>query len=91
MRILVTGGMGHVGYETVRAALARGHDVVAQYRSTFRADDAAALGPRATWVRCDLADAAQVAAQVLQLPQCLFHTDGVPTELLARGDPLGTL
>ncbi|GIK88255.1 MAG: epimerase [Betaproteobacteria bacterium] len=91
MRILVTGGMGHVGYETVRAALARGHDVVAQYRSTFRADDAAALGPRATWVRCDLADAAQVAALLAHPLDGCIHTAAVPNEQFARGDPLGTL
>jgi hypothetical protein len=36
MAILITGGMGHVGYETVRQALAAGHDVVAQYRNVFR-------------------------------------------------------
>ena len=40
MTILVTGSMGHVGFEVVRQAVARDHQVVAIYRGTFRARDA---------------------------------------------------
>jgi UDP-glucuronate 4-epimerase len=91
MRILVTGGMGHVGFETVRSALARGHDVVAQYRSVFREEDAAALGARVTWIRCDLADAGQVASLLAHPVDGCIHTAAVPNEQFARGDPLGTI
>ncbi|HEX4884830.1 MAG TPA: NAD(P)-dependent oxidoreductase [Casimicrobiaceae bacterium] len=91
MRILITGGMGHVGFETVRSALARGHDVVAQYRSVFREADAAALGERVTWIRCDLAEAEQVAALLAHPVDGCIHTAAVPNEQFARGDPLGTI
>ena len=91
MRILVTGGMGHVGYETVRAARKQGHEVVAQYRSVFREADAAALGDGVQWVRCDLADAAQVAALLSHDVDGCIHTAAVPNEQFARGDPLGTI
>jgi nucleoside-diphosphate-sugar epimerase len=92
MPVLVTGAMGHVGYETVREALSRGHDVVAQYRSVFREDDTAALGDKVTWVRCDLADAAQLATLLdgHRVDGCI-HTAAVPNEQFARGDPLGTI
>jgi nucleoside-diphosphate-sugar epimerase len=83
--------MGHVGYATVRAALARGHDVVAQYRSVFRDGDAAALGERVAWVRCDLADAREVEALLAHAVDGCIHTAAVPNEQFARGDPLGTL
>ena len=48
--------MGHVGLEVVKPALGAGDTVVAQYRSTFRADEVRALTGNVTWVACDLAD-----------------------------------
>ena len=92
MPILITGAMGHVGYETVREAVARGHEVVAQYRTVFRREDAAALGGNVRWIRCDLADPAQVAAllEAQSIDGCI-HTAAVPNEQFAREDPLGTI
>ena len=40
MSILITGGMGHVGYELIKHALRAGEDVIAQYHTTFRKKDA---------------------------------------------------
>ncbi len=92
MAILITGGMGHVGYETVRQALAAGHDVVAQYRSVFRETDAEALRGPVTWVRCDLAVPAEVAALVDQHPvDGCIHTAAVPNDQFARMDPVGAV
>lgn len=91
MAILITGGMGHVGYETVRQALAAGHEVVAQYRSVFRAADAQALSGRVTWVSCDLANRAELDALVNAHPvDGCIHTAAVPNELFARQDPMAT-
>ena len=53
MLLLVTGAMGHVGYEVVRQAAARGHRVVAQYRGTLREDDARAVAGSVTWLKLD--------------------------------------
>ncbi len=92
MTILITGGMGHVGYETVCQALAAGHDVVAQYRSIFREADAKALRGPVTWVRCDLAVPAVVAALVerYRVEGCI-HTAAVPNDQVARRDPVGAV
>lgn len=89
MAILITGGMGHVGYETVRQALAAGYEVVAQYRSVFRDVDAKALSGPVTWVGCDLAVPAELAALLAQHPvDGCIHTAAIPSELFARQDPL---
>lgn len=92
MAILITGGMGHVGYETVRQALEAGHDVVAQYRSVFRETDAQALRGPVTWVRCDLAVPAEIVALVerYRVEGCI-HTAAVPNDQIARNDPVGTV
>jgi nucleoside-diphosphate-sugar epimerase len=92
MPILITGAMGHVGHELVRQALARGHEVVAQYRNVFRASDAAALPGKVAWVRCDLADPAQLSALLdgHAIDGCI-HTAAVPNEQFARQDPMGTI
>jgi nucleoside-diphosphate-sugar epimerase len=92
MAVLITGGMGHVGYATVRLALARGHRVVAQYRNVFREPDAAALRGPVTWVRCDLASAADVDALAARgdIEGCI-HTAAVPNDQEARKDPVGAL
>ncbi|MEP6677654.1 MAG: NAD(P)-dependent oxidoreductase [Betaproteobacteria bacterium] len=92
MAILITGGMGHVGYETVRQALVAGHEVVAQYRNVFREADARALSGSVTWIRCDLALPADVTALVEQgtIDGCI-HTAAVPNDLVARKDPVGAV
>ena len=92
MALLITGAMGHVGYETARQALARGHDVLAQYRNVFREADAKALSGPITWARCDLASAAELAAMLERhrVTGCI-HTAAVPNEGVARNDPLGTI
>lgn len=92
MAILITGGMGHVGYETVRQALAAGHVVVAQYRSVFREADARALAGPVTWVRCDLSLPADVSALVEGYPlDGCIHTAAVPNDQVARKNPVGAV
>lgn len=90
-KLLVTGGMGHVGYETVKQAAAQGMDVVAQYLTTFRDADAAAVGNNVTWARCDLADAYDVAmlASEHDIDGCI-HTAAVPNDATAAPQPLRT-
>lgn len=89
MAVLITGAMGHVGYATVRQALGRGHEVVAQYRNVFRESDARALRGPVTWVRCDLASAADVEALASRpaIEGCI-HTAAVPNDQQARKDPV---
>jgi nucleoside-diphosphate-sugar epimerase len=82
--------MGHVGYELVSQAAARGGKVVAQYRGTFREVDAAAVTGDVAWVRCDLSDASALCALLREHPIAgCIHTAAVPNERLARPDPLG--
>ena len=61
MTLLVTGAMGHVGYEIVRQAAQRGMPVVALYRGTFDEARARAAGAGVQWVQCDLTDAGRRA------------------------------
>ncbi|MDP6704793.1 MAG: NAD(P)-dependent oxidoreductase [Alphaproteobacteria bacterium] len=88
MALLITGAMGHVGLELTAQAVAAGHKIVAQYRSTFRETEAAALGDRVAWVRCDLADPFEVAdlAGRHDVDGCI-HTAAVPNDRYARPDP----
>lgn len=92
MRILITGAMGHVGYATVRHALERGHEVIAQYRNTFTEADAKALRGDITWVRCDLSDPGQLSGLLERerLDGCI-HTAATPNDEVARQDPLGSI
>ena len=62
MSILITGGMGHVGYELIKHALRAGEDVIAQYHTTFRKKDADALEGNVRWVHCNLSSPAEVEA-----------------------------
>jgi nucleoside-diphosphate-sugar epimerase len=90
--LLITGAMGHVGNELVRQAAARGHSVVAQYRSTFREADARAVSGDVTWARCDLADPYELAALVLRYPiEGCIHTAAVPNDQVARPDPMAAI
>jgi nucleoside-diphosphate-sugar epimerase len=89
MALLITGAMGHVGYETVKKAVEMGLPVIAQYRNTFREADAAAIGEGVTWVRCNLADPFEVAtmAAVHDIDACI-HTAATPNDKVAIPDPL---
>ena len=91
MALLISGAMGHVGFELVRQASAADLAVVAQYRKTFRAADAAALGEGVSWARCDLADPREVAilAATHPIDGCI-HAAAVPNDQLARPDPGAT-
>jgi nucleoside-diphosphate-sugar epimerase len=88
MALLVTGGMGHVGLEVVRQAVAGGERVIAQYRTRFDEAAARALGDKVTWVRADLADDFELAniAADREIEGCI-HTAAVPNDRLARPDP----
>lgn len=88
MALLITGAMGHVGYELVQQAVARGLPVVAQYHATFRQPDAEAVGDAVRWVRCALDDPFEVAALAAThgIDGCI-HSAAVPNDRLARPDP----
>ncbi len=92
MAVLVTGSMGHVGFEVVRQAAARNLDVIAQYRGTFRPADAESVGKSVKWVACDLTDQASVEKLVSehQIEGCI-HGAAVPNELYCRPDPLNAV
>lgn len=92
MALLITGSMGHVGFELVRQAVQRGHSVVAQYRGTFREADANAIGGEVKWVRCDLTDDAALRNLVTAdaIEGCI-HTAAIPNELYCRPDPLNAV
>lgn len=91
MALLVTGAMGHCGYETVRLAAGEGVPVVAQYLNTFRAADAEAVGDRVTWARCDLSDPFDVAALAATHPiDGCIHTAAVANDKLAFPVPMRT-
>jgi UDP-glucuronate 4-epimerase len=90
--LLVTGAMGHVGLEVVKQALGAGDTVVAQYRSTFRAEDVRGLTGNVTWVACDLADqkAVDALAAAHSIDSCI-HCAAVSNEKYARPRPLPTI
>lgn len=92
MAILITGSMGHVGFEVVRQAAARGHAVVAQYRGTFRDADAKTIQGDVQWARCDLTKADDIAALLSEnrIDGCI-HTAAVPNEIFCRPDPLNAV
>ena len=88
MRLLITGAMGHVAAELVRQAASRGMDVIALYRENFRAAEAAAMGPRVTWLRCDLTDANAVRkiARTQRIDACI-HAAAISNEAYAKPEP----
>ncbi|MFC7397776.1 NAD-dependent epimerase/dehydratase family protein [Chelatococcus sp. GCM10030263] len=88
MTLLVTGAMGHVGYEIVRN-LARSRPVIAQYHRTFRQADADALGAHATWVACDLTDLQAVERLCREhgVDSCI-HLAAMANEMYCRPDPV---
>lgn len=90
-KLLITGAMGHVGYETAKQAAAAGIEVVAQYLATFREADAEALGANVTWARCDLSDPYELAmlAAGHDVDGCI-HTAAIPNDEVAFPQPLRT-
>lgn len=88
MALLVTGAMGHVGYEVAVQAARSGLPVVAQVNRQF--DEAAAkrAGPGVAWVRCDLTDTAQVERLAADhaIDGCI-HSAALPNENVARPVP----
>jgi UDP-glucuronate 4-epimerase len=88
-KLLVTGAMGHVGYEVARQAVALGVLVVGQYMSTFRKADAEALGEGIVWAQCDLADpfSLTMLAAEYGIDSCI-HTAAVPNDVVAIPAPL---
>ena len=92
MVLLVTGAMGHVGYEVAKLAAAAGEPVVAQYRSRFRAADAEAVGGDVTWVPCELSDHDAVAKMTADhgIDECI-HLAAVSNETYARPEPLAAI
>jgi UDP-glucuronate 4-epimerase len=90
--LLVTGAMGHVGFEVVRQAAAASERVVAQYRETFRAADTQAVKDNVSWVACDLSDPAAVETLCAQhaIRGCI-HAAAVSNEKYARPRPLQTI
>lgn len=92
MTLLITGAMGHVGYEVARQAAAQGLDVLAVYRDTLREDDARALGPNVKWRLCELTDPAAVTALTRQhqIDACV-HAAAISNEAYARPNPLDAI
>lgn len=90
MALLVTGAMGHCGYETVKLAARDGLPVIAQYMNTYREADADALGS-VTWVRCDLSDPFEVAALAAthDIDGCI-HTAAIPNDAMGLPIPMRT-
>ncbi|MDJ0957050.1 MAG: NAD(P)-dependent oxidoreductase [Arenicellales bacterium] len=91
MALLITGAMGHVGYETVKQAVAQGIPVIAQYLNTFRTEDAEALGGKVTWIRCDLSDPFEVAtvAGKYDIDGCI-HPAAIPNDKIGAPIPMRT-
>lgn len=90
-KLLVTGGMGHVGLEIVKQSVEAGIEVVAQYMTTFREADATRLGDTVTWVKCDLANPYEVAMLAAEhdIEGCI-HTAAIANDLLGATIPLRT-
>jgi UDP-glucuronate 4-epimerase len=88
MTLLVTGAMGHVGFEIMRR-LARERPVLGQYHRTFRSQDADAIGPDARWVSCDLTDpqAVESLCHDHHIVSCI-HLAAIANESVASPDPV---
>ena len=74
MKLFLTGASGFVGAETLRVALAAGHEVVAAVRPESAAPRLAAFSGRFTRVDLDLHDADGIAAAMaLHRPEAVLH------------------
>jgi nucleoside-diphosphate-sugar epimerase len=92
MTLLVTGAKGHVGYEIVRQAAARGLPVVALYRGEPAEALARAPGTGVRWIQCDLVDQHAVARLAEQHPiEACIHAAAVSNEAYARPAPLDAI
>lgn len=89
MAVLVTGAMGHIGLATVRAFTQAGIPVVAQYNNSYDPEAVRAIGPLATWVKCDLADRYETGmlAARADIEGCI-HSAALPNDKAARPFPL---
>lgn len=91
MTLLVTGAMGHVGYELVRQAAKKGMAVVALYRGGFRETEALNAGSNVRWLQCDLNDPSAVA-NLAQYPiEACIHAAAISNEAYARPNPLNAI
>ena len=61
MTPLVTGAMGHVGYEVVCQAVKKEMTVVALYRGGIHKPETLDAGSNVRWLQCDLNDPSAVA------------------------------
>lgn len=88
MAMLVTGGTGHVGGKILRRVSAGGRSAIAVHRGT----SAPAALPGVTWVACDLADSAAVAALARAYPiDACIHAAAVSNEAFAKPEPLAAI
>ena len=81
MKVVVTGGSGHIGGNLVRALLAEGHEVRALYTHDTRPLDGLALEAR----RADVLDPATLDA-AFEGREVVFHLAG---KITVNGDPDG--
>ncbi len=90
-KLLIIGGIGHVGFETTKQAAQQGIQVIAQYMNTFHKDAAENLGDNVTWVRCDLSDQyeLEMLAAEHDIEGCI-HTAAIPNDALGLPQPLRT-
>lgn len=88
MTLLVTGAMGHVGFELV-ARLAPHRAVLGQYNVRFRDAEAQERAPAARWSACDLTDpiALDRLCRDHAVSDCI-HLAAVSNEALAKPDPM---
>lgn len=90
-KLLITGAMGHVGYETARQAAEAGIEVVGQVLATFRQADAEALGPHVTWVKCDLSNPYELAMLAAEHDiEGVIHTAAIPNDKVGIPQPMRT-
>jgi nucleoside-diphosphate-sugar epimerase len=92
MAVLITGAMGHVGYQVACRAGARGEPVIALYRTSYRPAEANAAGPNVVWVPCDLSDRQAVERLAAEQPiDACIHLAAVSNEAYARPAPLAAV